>query len=547
MGFLKLGLLMFSILLVAFPQQREQELQSRIEGLVLKATNAEPLAGAVVVLRREGSGPYDRQYTTTTTGDGRFTLKDIPKARYMLSASKAGFMTQEYGQKQANKVGVILDLTAPQVMRDIVVRMNMGGSISGRVYEQDGTPIESTMIVAFQKKYQRNGKSVLSQANVVATNDIGEYRMYWLPPGTYYLLAVVVRTRAPLDPIAIIDQSEESLEAFSPVFYPRGDDESQASALRIEPGSELRAIDFVVVRTKALRVKGHVVSASSGRPLVGAILHLRLQYVEKLGRDYWWSAETDSEGNFQFRNVPPGKYILRVSWTESGSLTMSTQRDLELADKEVPELHIVLQANSIDGRVIMERGEPVLQNGTVLLFVEGDGTALGTGLQPDGTFSLPYASTGRLYLELTGLADNFFLRSARVGNKDVSREGLSLDERGADSLEVVIGSEGATVAGIVTDDHQTPVMGARVVLMPDGEHRDRPDLVKAVTTDRSGQFAIRGAMPGNYKIFCWDDLEPNIYFDPSFIQQYESQGKALHLNANDSITVNLRPISIRAN
>ena len=141
MGFLKLGLLMFSILLVAFPQQREQELQSRIEGLVLKATNAEPLAGAVVVLRREGSGPYDRQYTTTTTGDGRFTLKDIPKARYMLSASKAGFMTQEYGQKQANKVGVILDLTAPQVMRDIVVRMNMGGSISGGVYEQDGTPI----------------------------------------------------------------------------------------------------------------------------------------------------------------------------------------------------------------------------------------------------------------------------------------------------------------------------------------------------------------------------------------------------------------------
>ena len=86
------ALLMFSILLFAFPQQREQEPQSGIEGLVVKATDGEPLAGAVVVLQREGSGPYDRHYTTTTKADGRFTLKDVPKGRYVLSASKPGFV-----------------------------------------------------------------------------------------------------------------------------------------------------------------------------------------------------------------------------------------------------------------------------------------------------------------------------------------------------------------------------------------------------------------------------------------------------------------------
>jgi hypothetical protein len=68
-----------------------------------------------------------------------------------------------------------------------------------------------------------------------------------------------------------------------------------------------------------------------------------------------------------------------------------------------------------------------------------------------------------------------------------------------------------------------------------------------VTTDQSGHFAIRGAMPGNYKIFSWDDLETNIYFDPSFIQQYESQGKALHLDADSSLTVNLKVIPVRSN
>src|SRR5439155_2215802 len=139
--------------------------------------------------------------------------------------------------------------------------------------------------------------------------------------------------------------------------------------------------------------------------------------------------------------------------------------------KEVPDLRIVLQANSISGRVIMERGEPVPQNRTVLLFVEGNGSSFGTGLQPDGTFLLPYASSGRLHLELTGLEDNFFIRSARAGNKDVLREGLSTADNVIDPLEVLIGSQGASVEGVVTDDHLALVAGARVVLRPDAENR----------------------------------------------------------------------------
>jgi Carboxypeptidase regulatory-like domain len=292
--------LLSALLMVA---QREPEPQSRIEGMVVKSGYGEPLSGVSLSLRQEGSGLRGRQYTTTSTSEGRFALKDIPKGRYILSASKAGFVDQEYGQKQANRSGAVLDLTTSQTLRDVVIRMTAGGVISGRVYDQAGQPIERTGVVAFRKNYQRDGKSLLSQVAVVATNDIGEYRMYWLAPGTYYLFAVVVpRNRFGGNPATeptIINQSEEPPDAFAAMFYPRGGDDSEATPIQIEAGSELRAIDFSLQRTKAVRVKGRVVNAANGQPIADTTLMLRLKHVQALNGNYWFSADTDSDGKFR--------------------------------------------------------------------------------------------------------------------------------------------------------------------------------------------------------------------------------------------------------
>src|SRR4029453_9553545 len=116
-----------------FVTQREPEPQSRIEGMVVRAGSRETLRGASLFLRQEGAGVRDKQYTTTTTSEGRFILKNIPKGRYILSASKSGFVDQEYGQKQANRSGAVLDLTTPQTLRDVVIRMTAGGVITGTV------------------------------------------------------------------------------------------------------------------------------------------------------------------------------------------------------------------------------------------------------------------------------------------------------------------------------------------------------------------------------------------------------------------------------
>jgi hypothetical protein len=193
--------------------------------------------------------------------------------------------------------------------------------------------------------------------------------------------------------------------------------------------------------------------------------------------------------------------------------------------------------------MIMENGEPLPQNRTVLTFIEPGGASIGTGLEPNGIFSLSNIVPRLLQLELTGFPDHYFIRSARAGNKDVLRDGVNLAEASLDSLVVVVSSQGAKMEGVVTDDRQSPVVGASVVLMPNAGARDQSNLFKAATTDQYGHFAIPGIVPGDYKVFAWDDLEPNIYFDPAFMEQYESQGKAVHLDEEGSVTISLKPIS----
>jgi len=530
----------------ASSQARDSEPLSRIEGVVVAASNGRPLDGVGLRLRVYGAVGTEKQYASTSGSDGRFVITDIPKGRYVLAASRSGYINQEYGQARPDRPGAILDLTTAQTVRDVTIRMSAGGVISGRVTDQNAQPLEGTLIRALNRRYERDGTSSLSEVANAVTNDIGEYRMYWLAPGTYYLVAAVLpsnrKIQNPTLEPTVIDQSQQPLDVFPSIFFPNGDDDSQATPIRLEPGSEARAIDFSLVRTKAVRVKGKVINGSTGQPVTDALVQMRPKFIEGL-EHVLQSARTDNDGNFEFRNASPGAHVLLTRWTEPGFRSMYIKQDLQIGNKDVSEVQLVLQAyRGITGRVVMERGEPVPQNRTVLLFKENSGALFGTGLLPDGSFVLSNVSTGVLHVELTGFPDSYFIRSARAGNRNILRDGLNLSEESMDSVELVIGSQGGTVEGVISDERQSPVVGAHVVLIPTVERRERPDLVKEVSADQYGRFTIHGVMPGDYKVFAWDDLEPNIFFDASFMEQYESKGRLVHVNKEDSVKVSLQTL-----
>ena len=72
------------------------------------------------------------------------------------------------------------------------------------------------------------------------------------------------------------------------------------------------------------------------------------------------------------------------------------------------------------------------------------------------------------------------------------------------------------------------LQGAQAVLVPIGQPARR-DLYKVAKTDADGRFDIRGIVPGDYKLFAWEDLPRFAYFDPGFLREYEALGTNLHI------------------
>ena len=79
--------------------------------------------------------------------------------------------------------------------------------------------------------------------------------------------------------------------------------------------------------------------------------------------------------------------------------------------------------------------------------------------------------------------------------------------------------------------------GAAILLAPD--RRSRADLFKSVTSDQNGHYEFAAIAPGDYKLFAWEDVEPEAWNDPEFLKDYEKQGEKVPLELKVRATVNL--------
>jgi len=86
-----------------------------------------------------------------------------------------------------------------------------------------------------------------------------------------------------------------------------------------------------------------------------------------------------------------------------------------------------------------------------------------------------------------------------------------------------------------------PVAGVEVVLIPEN-HRHRFELYETVDTDDKGRFAFRGIAPGDYRVFSWEALEPNTWFDREVLAKYEPQGKLVHVTEASQQSVDIKII-----
>jgi hypothetical protein len=156
-------------------------------------------------------------------------------------------------------------------------------------------------------------------------------------------------------------------------------------------------------------------------------------------------------------------------------------------------------------------------------------------VKADGSFRLT-VSPGHHTLDFRDITEenSVYVKSFRSGSQDLLKSGLTVS--GGDSLdvEVVFGSDGGRVEGVVSDADGKPVPAATVVLIPnDTALRTRPDHTPSVTATQAGHYELKGVAPGDYKLFAFENIEKDTWLDPDVLRDYESRGAPVNVKPGD--------------
>jgi carboxypeptidase family protein len=552
------------LLLQAGPAQTPTaQAPASIAGFVVKIGTNEPLSKAVVTLASTESG-RGQMYTASTSTDGRFLIDKIPPGKYRLSANRSGYVRYEFGARGPNRRGLEVTIAAAQKLTQIILPLSPAGTITGRVFDRDGEPLAYVVVQAMKYSYQ-DGERVLNVAQTAITNDLGEYRLFWMQPGQYYVSTTYeTRQGGPFGggpagrgvfngPPGVMNRIE-SVEAVGdeariPIYYPGTTDPQAAAPINLQAGSLFSGVDLTVAAVHTFSVRGQVISGATGQPVanVNVVLEPR-QRPGSRGPIMRSRGNGANKGLFDIGGVIPGAYDL-VAISNDRNNRMSSRVPVDVSGSDVQNVSVVLTPGfAVPGHLTIDGPAQDASRIRMSLRPSASGMQFGGAIpaapvQADGTFTLQQVGQDIYRLNWTGLPRGFYVKTARIGAVDVLKEGLKLERQPTVPLEVVISSNTGTLDATVLTDKQEASVNTTVVLVPSPDLRFRNDLYRTGATDTMGRLHFDGLPPGDYKAFAWEEVDNGAWQDPDFLQQFEERGKPVRVSASSAASVELRVIA----
>src|ERR1022692_4209785 len=153
-----------------------------LSGVVKEATTHVPLAGVRV---------WVGQPSDTTGPQGQFAFQQLEPGRHWVSV---------YDKTRAASGGVYVLLNPGQELTGVEIYIKAGGSISGRVFNEDRQPVAGAAVVLLEATFEF-GQTAYRPNLTAQTDHNGEYRLAPVPAERGYLILVK-------KPIKLIDSAE---------------------------------------------------------------------------------------------------------------------------------------------------------------------------------------------------------------------------------------------------------------------------------------------------------------------------------------------------
>ncbi len=232
-------------------------------GRVVNALTHEPVRRASVKIYTSKN-----QWDQLTDGEGRFKFPPLARAEYGFAAHRDGFTDRTYKVE-------LSDFDNPQ---ELPIELFPQAVIAGKVVDGSGQPLQRAQVQALRAN---------EPAGFEETNDLGEYRLSGLDPGSYRIRVTHSEGReSELDPTPITTASA-----------------TKPTELAVKPGALISGIDFVLNPVRPVSVRG-TIHTETGAPMDQASMSMAGPDGESSGREHV------EAGKFEIPEVSPGTYTI---------------------------------------------------------------------------------------------------------------------------------------------------------------------------------------------------------------------------------------------
>jgi hypothetical protein len=534
---------------------------ARVFGHVHDAGTSRPLRGAVVLAVRQrlpdGTAVAERLDTlppaaTRTDAEGRFALGDLAPGEYAIVVRRSGYVQQQLGQASPSTPARQLVVGRGAVAGPLEFSLVRSAVISGRVLDANGAPADRVTVRAGRLRVVQ-GVTRLQPGAQAMTNDLGEFRVFGLSPGSYVVSAIPLHASGAPGTFIVTPERE-----LIPTFAPSASALHDAQVIRVGPGDEAEA-DIHLVEAVVATIEGRVID-SRGLPVLDGFVGLQ-------PRGGWGvttgaTTSVNSDGTFTLPGVPPGAYTLTMSPRIGGNTP--DERATHLARSEIGGLDVdvtgdvsglVLRTTpgtTVRGRLVVDgdafplRGRDLRVQATS---IGEPGTWNGQAratLRPDLTFEL-LGVRGPAVLRIGNAPAGWWTRTVRVGRVDAT-EGYDFGiARTVADVELVVSTKPSGLRGRVVTSPGQPEIDAIVIGFDDDARKwGRPVVANTfmVRPVEDGSWSIDMLRPGSYRLVAvpaatarGDDLG-----DPDYLRELVPSARLVTVGEGETPEVMLRVV-----
>jgi hypothetical protein len=391
------------------------------------------------------------------------------------------------------------------------------------------------------------------------TDDIGNFRLFGLSPGDYYVSA----TLRAANMMGI--ESSDSTTSYAPTYYPGTGSAQQAERVTVGLGGEMSGVTFSLLPVRTVKITGTAVD-STGKPMSGAFVMLREDMRSGDGGMMMMFGgggnRVREDGTFVLPNVAPGDYVLEAREMGMGmgpGRRGGSDGDPEAAftsvsvgGEDVAGVTLVgTRGTSLRGRVVVQGAATGVKPSEVAVNAMAKnpdapmmfgGREMRDGVDEDWTFELR-AMQSPVLIRSFRLPAGFSLKAVLHDGTDVTDSGIAFKPgETVSGLQVVISATSSSVSGSVTDANGRPVADYAVLLFSEDPARwgFMSRHVTMARPDQQGGFQAKNLPAGRYLAAAVEAVEEGQETDPELLERLRTLATAFSLGDGEQRALALK-------